>query len=601
VLLDGLEGGVLDESTAADILTNLSVHLSPADIFFLEAANFNLEVGGRKCLEMVKFCLHGAGLVRLRVPSFLSDQQPGDAFLSDIDGARALSALKQAIEDAKPPPSSITEQRSVLILGNFMSRRRTRQRMWARIMRKNKNLLDRRLRRESDGAMVSVPPLEAPYRFHIFLSHVWNQGQDVMRILKLRLCELIPGLSVFLDVDDLEEGNGANALDSSSLVVIFATTLYFDSISCMRELLRAAYLRRPCIVLLESDPHRGGLGMEDVRERLKMGYESILKEGTILRAEMDQWGFSTSPSELYEFIFKYSPLVWGRLGPYQDMTLRLIAEEVLSLQKPTYVLGELATQYPTLPPPRRGEYHLFCSASNLDAGKLLDELVSELHLDEFRWSSEIKDLPACAFMLIYLTAQTWTSGEASTKFAIEVERALELGTHVILAYEAPPQVWGRPNTISFEDLRDVTPNSLLQAGIYQKIATPLWGGTYRRCSLVMLASRLFKAMSLREDQMGEAQWDDEREKLDDAPRPSTDGLSLAPISREDSGSVEELRSLQVDDHAVSAVHTLNAHLQHRQELAEDAPDWMLSMDFRATRQAKGKEHSRGAMWTRLRG
>ena len=44
-------------------------------------------------------------------------------------------------------------------------------------------------------------------RFHIFLSHVWGTGQDQMRIVKQRLLEMMPDLSVFLDIDDRERHN----------------------------------------------------------------------------------------------------------------------------------------------------------------------------------------------------------------------------------------------------------------------------------------------------------------------------------------------------------------------------------------------------------
>ena len=58
----------------------------------------------------------------------------------------------------------------------------------------------RRLRYIHDNAEV-VPPPVPPGHFHIFLSHVWSTGQDQMRVVKQRLGEMIPGLSVFLDVD----------------------------------------------------------------------------------------------------------------------------------------------------------------------------------------------------------------------------------------------------------------------------------------------------------------------------------------------------------------------------------------------------------------
>ena len=68
----------------------------------------------------------------------------------------------------------------------------------------------RRLRYVSTNLSVPAPPLsgqeeDGPRHFHLFLSHVWGTGQDQMRIVKQRLLEMIPDLSVFLDVDDLED------------------------------------------------------------------------------------------------------------------------------------------------------------------------------------------------------------------------------------------------------------------------------------------------------------------------------------------------------------------------------------------------------------
>ena len=59
----------------------------------------------------------------------------------------------------------------------------------------------RRLRYSDDDTLVAAPPIEAN-GYHIFLSHVWGTGQDQMRIVRQRLLEMMPDLSVFLDVDD---------------------------------------------------------------------------------------------------------------------------------------------------------------------------------------------------------------------------------------------------------------------------------------------------------------------------------------------------------------------------------------------------------------
>lgn len=58
----------------------------------------------------------------------------------------------------------------------------------------------RRLRNIIDGVEVDAPPIPDG-GYHMFLSHVWGTGQDQMRIIKQRLLEMVPELSVFLDVD----------------------------------------------------------------------------------------------------------------------------------------------------------------------------------------------------------------------------------------------------------------------------------------------------------------------------------------------------------------------------------------------------------------
>lgn len=73
--------------------------------------------------------------------------------------------------------------------------------------------------------------------FHIFLSHVWTTGADQMRICKERLRLLVPEMRVFLDVDDLDEGKGAEYVDRSLVFCIFVSEGYFKSPNCMRELL----------------------------------------------------------------------------------------------------------------------------------------------------------------------------------------------------------------------------------------------------------------------------------------------------------------------------------------------------------------------------
>jgi hypothetical protein len=55
----------------------------------------------------------------------------------------------------------------------------------------------RRLRLKANDREVHAPSIPSGH-FHLFLSHVWDTGQDQMRIIKQRLLEMIPELCVFL-------------------------------------------------------------------------------------------------------------------------------------------------------------------------------------------------------------------------------------------------------------------------------------------------------------------------------------------------------------------------------------------------------------------
>ena len=41
-------------------------------------------------------------------------------------------------------------------------------------------------------------------RYHLFLSHTWNSGQDQVAVIKRKLQLMLPGCQIFLDVDDLD-------------------------------------------------------------------------------------------------------------------------------------------------------------------------------------------------------------------------------------------------------------------------------------------------------------------------------------------------------------------------------------------------------------
>jgi len=87
-------------------------------------------------------------------------------------------------------------------------------------------------------------------------------------------------------------------------------------------------------------------------------------------------------------------------------------------------------------------------------------------------------------MLLYLTGQTWTRGEASTKLGDELMKAMDLEVSILLVHEMPgaggqEARFGCEFGSFFSCPDGATPGELIQRGIYSSIAVPLKGGAWR--------------------------------------------------------------------------------------------------------------------------
>ena len=193
-----------------------------------------------------------------------------------------------------------------------------------RLEAERKQLAKRRLRYVSSAAEVEPPPLP-PGGYHLFLSHCWSAGQDMMRVVKQRLRELAPAFQVFLDVDDLEDISDLEGyVDRSSTVLIFCTAGYADSRNCMRELRRAVQQGKPLIALLEPEARRGGVTEEGMRSQLIAAEECRAASGeasgpgTPSRRADDST--PRSGAELADALFAQEAIEWNRLGAFQDVS-----------------------------------------------------------------------------------------------------------------------------------------------------------------------------------------------------------------------------------------------------------------------------------------
>ena len=73
-------------------------------------------------------------------------------------------------------------------------------------------------------------PLAKGQTWHMFLSHIWGTGQDQCAGIKRQLKLMMPGASVFLDVDDLKSIDALEQyISGSAVIMIFVSKGYFLS------------------------------------------------------------------------------------------------------------------------------------------------------------------------------------------------------------------------------------------------------------------------------------------------------------------------------------------------------------------------------------
>ena len=133
---------------------------------------------------------------------------------------------------------------------------------------------------------------------------IWGTGQDQCATIKRQLCLLLPGASVFLDVDDLEDiGMLEEYIEASGVVMIFVSQGYFKSANCLREVRCALSKDKPLSRV--HDPVRGGASLEAIK--------------------------AECPTEMRGSLFSrdHPVIIFHRIKDYQIVSLRLLAEDML--------------------------------------------------------------------------------------------------------------------------------------------------------------------------------------------------------------------------------------------------------------------------------
>ena len=371
----------------------------------------------------------------------------------------------------------------------------------------------RRLKYVKDDKWVECKWLSDPQAFHLFLSHAWPAAQDRMRIVKARFLEALPTCRTFLDVDDLKSGSGTAEVDKSECILVFCTSQYFEKKNSLKELYRAVVQRRPILAMLEPDAtQEGGLNQADVEAlitnakldkfKLRKKWAEWKDEGELLHAAFDH---APDEAEVRAALFATPPVEWNRLPHFQDVTIRLIAQNGIlnGTAGDLYLQGEAAMGKIPLPPPLEGrEFHLFCSPYNAGAKEFAEELkaapvfvtTGKQASATLTYTTDVTKLALCDHMLVLLDDRTFTSGEDTAKFVEHIHKAMRAGVHVNCIHEFPSVV-GPPRHecefgLFFGD--DWTPTHLTggPTNLYKEIAFALKGVEWRQPGLVAVASKI---------------------------------------------------------------------------------------------------------------
>ena len=139
-------------------------------------------------------------------------------------------------------------------------------------------------------------------RWHLFLSHNWA-NQDAVATIKRQLQLLLPGVQIFLDVDDLESIDHLEAYveASAALLVLLGKETYFHSRNCMRELDAAVVHDLPLVRLHDWDVQKNGAPLAQLRHACPAEHRELL------------FGSEERPVEV---------VTWHRMAEFQVVSVR---------------------------------------------------------------------------------------------------------------------------------------------------------------------------------------------------------------------------------------------------------------------------------------
>ena len=312
--------------------------------------------------------------------------------------------------------------------------------------------------------------------FHLFLSHIWSSGQDQVAVIKRQLQLLLPGIKVFLDVDDLDRIDKLEEyIQTSQCTLLFLSKGYFLSTNCQREIRAALDAQKP-LVLVHEENRRRGAPLEELKQECMDPLRSA-----IFKPEAEV-------------------IAWQRVTAFQMVSLRMICSAVLGAS-PGYasnprleIPGELGNKALHF----RRPVTIYASDFNPGAWAAAEE-IKRRHDDpnlsitraapplltetsESRLARLAPGGHGTVTFLVYCNEQTFVGGTGA-QFADEVRLAREKGMSYVLVHECDLQ---REGVADFGKIINATPEDLVNDQLYGTLAVPLCSGHHREVSLVLI-------------------------------------------------------------------------------------------------------------------
>ena len=239
-------------------------------------------------------------------------------------------------------------------------------------------------------------------------------------------------------------------------MLFFLSKNYFSSRNCLKEVVASLQQRKPHVLVHEQKQDKGGGPLE------------------ALKAECRN-------EEMREAIFTgRTPIAWHRVFHFQNLTLKLIATEMLRngprfsarSKKRELVLvqpGEINVSKLALPQ----HLVLWCSAGNIGAADVATELLMATATgdDAIR---VVESVPAdvqvlthnggsAFYMLLYLNKDTWVEQGEVLERDVRAARMLQPGLKIVMVHENDKDKGG----CEFAELFGPTPQELIDDGIYR--------------------------------------------------------------------------------------------------------------------------------------